>query len=326
MARRRRGGTNEVEPGVSVPLWLPGQRDAQRRVLERERDRLAASVRGARLRIAGEVREAAWALAVAEAERRVQHARRASAVALEDDVARRVVAGELAPVDRLAARAESQVASEAAREADARQRTAGARLRALAGTARIVSIDETPAGDADPDAHPEIAAARQGVALARARIDAARATRRDNPTVSAVARFERDAYGADYRNTLRVGIAVPLDTEARNAPRLAAAGVALAEAELALRAARREREAAIERARIGLEDARAALATVGERLETTRAMQAAIDRAFRAGERGLPELLRARAQALDAELAGALARARLGLAIARLNQALGIEP
>jgi hypothetical protein len=37
-------------------------------------------------------------------------------------------------------------------------------------------------------------------------------------------------------------------------------------------------------------------------------------------------VLRARQQALEAELAGALARANHGLAIARLNQALGVEP
>jgi cobalt-zinc-cadmium efflux system outer membrane protein len=324
-------GRNEVEPGLSAPLWLPGQRDAQRRVLERERARLGASVRLERLQLAGAVREAAWALAIADVERRVQHARQTSAATLEVDVERRVAAGELAPVDRLAARAERLAAHAAALDADARVRAAAARLRALVGAdapgADAPGAIEEPVREAPAaDAHPALATARETVDAARAKLEAARATRRDNPTVSAVARFDRDVYGADYRNSIRFGIAVPLDTEARNAPRLAAAGAALAEAQLALEAALRERATEVERARIALEAARASLEAGAERDAATRAVLAALERAFRAGERGLPEVLRARQFALEAELAGALARANHGLAIARLNQALGIEP
>ncbi|MFN8841583.1 MAG: TolC family protein, partial [Burkholderiales bacterium] len=203
---------------------------------------------------------------------------------------------------------------------------AAARLRALAGVEAAGAIDEAARDAVPPDAHPSVALAREAVDAARARLDAARATRRDNPTVSAVARFERDAYGADYRNTIRFGIAVPLDTEARNAPRLAAAGATLAEAEVALAKEARERAAEIERARIALDAALASLEAGTERATAARDAAAALERAFRAGERGLPDVLRARQQALEAELAGALARAQHGLAIARLNQALGIEP
>jgi cobalt-zinc-cadmium efflux system outer membrane protein len=319
-------GRTEVEPGFSAPIWLPGQRDAQRRVLERERSRLGAAVRAERLQLAGEVREAAWAVVLADVERRVQRGREASAAALEADVERRVGAGDLAPVDRLAARAERLAAVAAARDADARARAAAARLRALAGVEAAGAIDEAARDAVPPDAHPSVALAREAVDAARARLDAARATRRDNPTVSAVARFERDAYGADYRNTIRFGIAVPLDTEARNAPRLAAAGATLAEAEVALAKEARERAAEIERARIALDAALASLEAGTERATAARDAAAALERAFRAGERGLPDVLRARQQALEAELAGALARAQHGLAIARLNQALGIEP
>jgi cobalt-zinc-cadmium efflux system outer membrane protein len=319
-------GRNEVEPGIAAPIWLPGQRDAQRRVLDRERSQLGASVRLERLQLAGEVREAAWALAIADVERRVQQGREASAAALEADVERRVVAGDLAPVDRLAARAERLAATAAALDADAQVRAAAARLRALAGTDAPGAIDEPVREAPAVEAHPALAVARETVDAARARLEAARATRRDNPTVSAVARFDRDAYGADYRNTFRIGIAVPLDTEARNAPRQAAAGAALAEAEVALERTQRERAAGVERARIALEGARAVLDLGAERTAATRAALAAIERAFRAGERGLPDVLRARRFALEAELAGTLARANHGLAIARLNQALGIEP
>lgn len=319
-------GRNEIEPGISVPLWLPGQRAAQGEALERERMQRAAALRLARLGLAGEVREAVWALSAAAVERRVQQAREASAVLLEADVVRRVAAGDLAPVDGLAARTERLAALGALRDAEARERDAAVRLRMLTGRDDAGEIGESPADAASPDAHPMLAAARDAVHAARARLDAARATRRDAPTLSASARFERDAYGGDYRNSVRVGIAVPLDTEARNAPRLAAAGVELAEAELALQRAQREQGTQLERARIALDASRASVALDTERAAAARAARQALERAFRAGERALPDVLRARQSALDAELATALAQVREGLAIARLNQALGVEP
>jgi outer membrane protein TolC len=334
-------GRNEIEPVIAVPVWLPGQRAAQGEALGRERTQRSAVLRLARLTLAGEVREAAWALAAAGVERQVQQGREASAARLEVDVGRRVDAGELAPVDRLAARAERLAALGALREAEARERDAAARLRVLTGSDVPGEIEERP-GDTSPgdrrpgegpsaeppsvDGHPALAAAREGVEAARARLEAARATRRDAPTLSASARFDRDIHGGDYRNSVRFGISVPLDTEARNAPRLAAAGVELAEAELVLRRSLREQAAHIERARIGLDASRASVALDTERAAAARAAEQALERAFRAGERALPEVLRARQAALDAALAAALAQTRQGLAIARLNQALGVEP
>ncbi|HYF59523.1 MAG TPA: TolC family protein [Burkholderiaceae bacterium] len=319
-------GRNEVEPGVSVPLWLPGQRDAIRRTIERDRSGRAASVRAARLALAGEVREAAWSLALARGALRVQRSREAGALALERDVERRVAAGELAPVDRLAARAERLAAAAAVREAIGVETAAAARLRTLAGVDAVGELAEPPPADPDRDAHPALAEAHEAVAAAAARLDLARRTRRDAPTVSAVARFDRDAYGADWRNTVRLGIAVPLDTEARNAPRLAAAGAALVEAEVARDRLRRELAGAIERARAELEAARETADVQAERAAAVREALAATERAFRAGERGLPDVLRLRALALDAELARDLSRERLGLAVSRLNQAFGVEP
>jgi outer membrane protein TolC len=322
-------GLAELAPGVSVPLWLPGQRDALRRLLDDERSRRAAALRAARLQLAGEVREAAWAQATAAAETAVQRERDAAAAALEADVVRRVDAGDLAPVDRLAARAERLAASAGLREAEARERAAAARLAALTGALAAGGLEEAEQGVGSADAvetHPAVLAAQGAVEAARSRLDAARTVRRDAPTLSAVARFERDAALGDARNSVRFGIAVPLDTEARNAPRLAAAGAELAEAEVALERERRERAAALERARIDLDASAALLGTADERAEVAGAAQRAIELAFAAGERSLPDVLRARQSALEARLAAATARMRRGLAIARMNQTLGIEP
>ncbi len=319
-------GKNELEPGISAPVWLPGQRAAQQRVLDRERGQLDAGRRQARWQLAGEVREAAWALALAATELRVQQGRLASARALEADVARRVGAGDLAPADRSLARAESLAAEAAVLEAQARRDAAQVALQRLTGSTAAGSLAEPRVAEPDPGLHPALAAAREAVQAGQARLDLAAATRRDNPTLSAVARFDRDADGTPYRNTIRFGVSVPLDTDARNAPRLAAASATLAEAEVALQRRERELDAERARARLALAAAQAAAQAQAGRAEAAGQARDAIERAFRAGERGLADLLRVRSQAFEAELAREAAREQAGLALARYHHALGVEP
>jgi cobalt-zinc-cadmium efflux system outer membrane protein len=319
-------GLSELEPTVSVPLWLPGQRDAQQRAIDRDRGRVASTNRLVRLGLAGVVREAAWAREIALREAGVLRERERAAAALAADVARRVAAGELAPVDELVAQDERLAAAAALRDAEAKVGDATARLRSLAGVDAIDELLEAAGADDVPDRHPRVADAAAAVEAARARLDALSAARRDAPRLSASARVGRDAYGRDWGSSVAVGVTLPLDTEARNAPRLATAGVELAEAELALQRARREQALEVERARVALDAAHAARALGSERAGLAARAQAAIDRAFRAGERSLPELLRARARAFEAQRDAELAEARVGLAVARLNQSLGIEP
>lgn len=153
-------GRNELEPGVSMLLWLPGQRDGQRQVVARDRDRLAAHVRLERLRVAGEVREAVWAAALAQSDLQLQQGRHAAARALEADVDRRVGAGELAPVDRMLARTEVLAAASALRDAQARHELALVELHRLAGVDATGEIAEPAVGAPLSDDHPVLAALR----------------------------------------------------------------------------------------------------------------------------------------------------------------------
>jgi outer membrane protein TolC len=169
-------------------------------------------------------------------------------------------------------------------------------------------------------------AAREAQALARAALAEARASRRDPPMLSASARFDREVDVGNWRNTFRLGLSIPLDTEARNAPRLAAAAAQALEAELAVEQVQRELDTARAQARVALELARTGLATHLERAEVAAAAAAALERAFYAGERSLPEVLRLRSLATEAAAAAALAHDRVGREMARFNQTLGVEP
>lgn len=318
-------GKNEWEPGVSAPLWLPGQRDALRRSINRERDALDAGARQQRWQLSGEVREALWRLAEARAEVAQQRSRLESTRALEADVARRAAAGDLARADLWTAQAETRTAEASLSEATGRLEEARATLAGITGVDDASAADETPR-EAPIDAHPAVVAAARNVDTARARLEQAQTTRRDNPTVSIVGRFDRDSYDASYRNTVRLGITIPLDTEARNAPRLAAAAVALTDAEIALERERRRAVAEQRRATVALEAARTVQRQQEARAQLAADAFGAIERAFRAGERSLPQLLQLRASLLDAQLAREIARTRVGAALARLNQSHGVTP
>lgn len=318
-------GKNEWEPGVSAPLWLPGQRGALRRTIARERDELDASTLERRWQLAGEVREAVWRLAEARAELAQQRARVESTRALEADVARRAAAGDLARSDLWTAQAETRAAEAALAEATGRSEEARAILAGLTGIDDAAIAEEAPR-EAPIEVHPAVIAATRAVETARARLEQTAATRRDAPTLSVVGRFDRDAYDVAYRNTVRIGIAIPLDTEARNAPRIAAAGVEFTDAELALERERRRVAAEQRRATAALEAARGVLRQQDARARLAADAFGAIERAFRAGERSLPQLLQLRSSLLDAQLAREIARARVGAALARLNQAYGVLP
>ena len=79
-----------------MPLWLPGQRDKRLRVANATEQEAEATVRLQHWRLAGEVRELLWSVAIAEARMDLAEQALASAETIEKDVRHRVDAGELA--------------------------------------------------------------------------------------------------------------------------------------------------------------------------------------------------------------------------------------
>ena len=318
-------GRSESEIGLAWPLLLPGQRSARQAAALAERAVADATVLASKLRVAGEVREAAWAIVARQAESSVATRHAQSLQALADDVERRVKAGDLARADALAARAELLAASAVA--AEARQRLDAARVqwKALTGLASVADPAE-PNANAKGVEHPELALAAFGARSAVRRLEAVRAARREPPELTV--RYRHDTLGSGLPTEGSVGIAlrIPFGTDDRNLPREKAA---LAEVEVARAEELRQRrklESERETASAALGVAEQQVDAEGQRVELLRERSALIDKSFRAGESALPELLRATAAAAQAEAALASQRAALGLARARLNQVNGQLP
>jgi outer membrane protein, heavy metal efflux system len=318
-------GRSESEVGIAWPVWLPGQRAARRAAGQADVDIAEAAQRAAKLRIAGEVREAAWALIARQAESLVAKQHTSSLESLASDVERRVRSGDLARADALAARAEFLAASASAADATQRLEAAKAQWKVLTGMEQVAdAVESSPAPAASQ--HPELVLAILTAQGARNRFDVVRATRREPPEL--MLRYRQDTAGSGLPAEKSIGLAIriPFGTDDRNLPREKAALAELEVAQAEERRLRRKMDAETETANAAVSAAERQLAFESARVDLLRERAALVERSFRAGETALPELLRASAAAAQAEAAFASQQAALGLTRARLQQTIGRLP
>lgn len=321
-------GGRETEIGIAVPLWLPGQKSAHSGTADAAAAQAQSAVQAARLRLAGELREAAWHMAALQAEVQQADAEAAALRQLADDVERRVRAGDLARADSLAAQAEQLAAAAALADARQRLQAAWARWTLLTGLTARPDLSTAAASDdaADVARHPEWQLATQSTELARKRLDLVRHSRRDAPELTVGVRQDAPGRGEASQGSLVVGLRLPFGTDDRNQPLEAAA---LSELDIAQTQEQRLRErldSDIAAARDAQRSAALQLDAETARARLLRERATLIDKSFRAGETPLPDLLRALAAAAQADSAVARQTAALGLARARLQQALGLLP
>lgn len=321
-------GSIETEVGVAIPLWLPGQRAARAGTANAALAQALLAEQAARLRLAGELREAAWQIAAARAELAQAETLVQGLKKLADDVERRVRAGDLARADALAAQAEQLAA--AALQVDALLRLQGARARwtLLTGLTSepdltLATNDELPGSAAQ---HPERQLASRTTELARQRVELMRRSRRDAPELTVGVRQDVPGRAKPSQGSVVIGLRLPLGTSDRNQPLEAAA---LSELDVAQTLEQRLHErvdSEIAAARDALRAAQAQLDAETARSGLLRERAALIDKSFRAGETPLPDLLRALTATAQADSAAARQTAALGLARARLQQTLGLLP
>lgn len=322
----RNDGQRELEVELDVPLWLPGARGAARAVAEAENGTQQAELAETRLKLAGEVREALWALRLAHNEVDAGQRRVADAEALAMDVERRVQAGDLARVDANTAQAAVQLARSELAAAQSAMRREQRLFKALTGLPDAPDGHESPATAPAADAHPELQAGQRRAELARQRLHEAATVTRDAPELTLGITRERGETGERYTNTTMVGIRIPFGTDARNRPQITAANAERIEAESGAAVARERLLAEADAARDELELARRAEGFAAERARLAADTRQLLAKAFTLGQIDLPTRLRAETEHYDAELALGRARLETGRAASRLNQAYGLLP
>lgn len=320
-------GARETEIGLALPLWRPGARATAGQAAQAELDWSAAAEQAARLHVAGQVREALGQLTALEAEQRQAALQSRLLGRLAEDVDRRVKAGDLAPVDAMAAQAEWL--SSQAQEAQALQRLRDQQVQWRLLTGLAVAAQAPPAAAVAVelgDAHPELQLATRALERAQRKLAWVQAQRGDGPELGINLRQERPGAGNPAQNSVGVALRLPLGTDTHAQPRIAAA---LAEVEMASLQRQRTQDrlvAELELARSKLQGAETQARLEARRAALLRERASHLDKAFQAGEAPLPELLRALGAAAQAEAVSARQQAQLQLAQARLLQAQGILP
>ncbi|MBI3283324.1 MAG: TolC family protein [Burkholderiales bacterium] len=333
LSQRRQQGAQaarETELSLAAPLWLPGQYAARQLVAHSGADELETQLAQARLTLAGEVREHYWALQAARASRQEagQHLDHLSALA--DEVLQRVRAGDLARTDGMLAQQEVLAAKVGLTLAEARLQEAESRYATLTGLAAPEDEAEpgaaiAPAAAAATALHPGLQAAHSAIRSAQAALQLSRHSRSEPPTLGLALRREQ-ADGSAVNRSISLALQIPLGSAARNRPQETAALTRLETARADAEQIERQLAAGLALAQQQALAAEQALAFARERSALGREHSVHIEQAFRLGERGLAERLRAQALLHEAEAAQAQQRVALGLALSRLQQARGVLP
>ena len=206
----------------------------------------------------------------------------------------------------------------------------GARLafRTLTGvepdSAALNEADPPPGPSGSP--HPRLAEADSAVGAADASRRLAALQVRDSPEIGVLGRSSREAGNNYYDNRIGIQFRFPFASEARNAPRQAAAEADLTDATAARENLRRQLDLQAARARIELDTVRQALVTTRQRAAVLRQQRGLSEAAFRGGQVALGDVIRVRSLATEAEVSQGRAEIAVRQARSRLNQSLGLLP
>ncbi len=338
----RRDGLREIEFEIAAPIATAGRRQLQAATVDAEAQAKRAELDVARLKLAGEVREAFWAAKWAERDLQLADDEARRARTLAEDSARRTRAGESARVDTLQAESAAQLAASGGAQARGKYDAALAQLAQLIGHARndaasasVTALAESR--ESKPElprvdtfsAHVALAHAERLRAIANAKLKEASRLASEPPTAKFAIANERTDQGGS-RNTARLGVSIPLDAAFRfgrfNEARVAQATRELAEADASRAMIVRMLAGELRAAELALATAEVRAPLAQRRAELATEFALLYEKAYRLGELDLPTRLRIEGERSNAVRDAARAELDLLHAISRLQQALGNLP
>lgn len=325
----RNSGQQEYEVEYATPLWLPGQRAAHQDKAKSLLNEAAAKRAALRWQLAGEVREAWWALASARNAKALATHRLDNIRALELDVQRRFKAGELSRIDSNLGMTEKHTAESELIEAQASLLQAEQAFYNLTGTSVPIAMPEESHPlqlSAMPETHPQLIAALSVANTMRAHLKVVENTQRAAPELALRIVRERNAIDVSYANSIGVRLRIPFSSGPQKHRDSAAAQAEALEADATVLQVRARIQSEIDRLQQMQQPLERQITIAQESHALAMNNLRLAENAFRLGEYDLTALLRIRAAAFQAE--SLLERQRLARAvlISRLHQASGVLP
>jgi cobalt-zinc-cadmium efflux system outer membrane protein len=328
-------GAREVELGITVPIWLPGQRTASADLAQAEISFVERKLLASQLRLAAFVREAWWGWLRARVDAELAIEQLANAQSLAADVAKRTQAGDLAKSDRHQAEGAVAAAQMHAAQAQAASAAALAQVMALTGRAAPADLTVNAAGEPTPGqnpgsspsvSHPLLAELEDNIKVAERTAQLISTQKRSNPEITVATSRERGAFGERYGQTVQVGIRIPLGAGPRHDARLATAQAEAIDVQSQLVLEKARIQADQQGAAARLAAARTQLDAAQQRARLANELRGFFDKSFRLGETDLPTRLRMEAEAAEATRQAARSQIDLASAISAWRQSLGLLP
>jgi len=318
-------GLREWEANLELPLWRRGQRAASRNQALSAGELAGAQGQALQLDVAGRVRDVLWLLALAEEQRHLAEQAWHTAQALEQDVQRRVEAGDLAEADLLLARDDTLARQDEYLLAVSEVRTAEKNYLLLSGLQqRPAEFGEVQSARRRIESdHPLLLEAQRRVEQAQAELQQARASGSDNPMLIVGTRRDQEPVTETTHDSIGVSLRLPFGGGSHAGPAIAAANYQLVQAQSAQLALQRKLE-------LALHDAQQALTTLRSELELAQQQHQMAQEnlrmarlAFDLGEIDLVQRLRVQTRAYAAERTLNVRKLQLQQATARYNQVVG---
>ncbi|MDP3226599.1 MAG: TolC family protein [Acidovorax sp.] len=323
-------GNREVEIGVTMPLWLPGERARKAALGDAEAKAVDSRRLAAQLQLAATVREAWWAVQRAQAEQGLAQDRLLNAQRLAADVALRFRAGDMSRADQFQADGAVAQAEAVLAEATGARDVAEAGLSAWGGHLALADGAEPEAealpANGLPADHPAVADWQDQAEVARRAADLAAVQTRANPELTVAATRGREQSGDRYLQSFTVGVRVPLGGGDRSRAKELAARADALDAEVRAGVERNRLAADVAAAMSRVKATQAQREAMARHAALARDTRGLIDKAFRLGEADWPTRLRVELDAVQAERQLARARIDAAAAVSTLRQALGLLP
>lgn len=319
-------GFQEWEGSVDMPLWLPGQKQAQQELSNKIMAELPAYQARLMLQASGEVRELIWQVKLAEAELEQAILVWETAKKLEQDVKVRVEAGDLPTTEALLASSNTLEKHSKMVEAESNLLQQLKTYTLITGEHSLPSqVTEllNPQNQLLPS-HPQLALQEQVIARLQAEMGIAQYQGAVNPNLSVGVRRERGDDSESFNNSLGLGISMALDDSRYSQPAVAEASAALAEAQVKRLDIERQLNKTLLTSRESLEATQKQLELVTEQDKTTRQYYQLQKRAFDLGEINLIDLLRSQVLANESRNRKRQLEVLVQQKTAAVNQALGI--
>lgn len=321
-------GAYEVDGMVSVPIWNWGQRDAGLQLAEHFEQSIAYQVKAIKLKVAGLVRQALWA--IKQEELRYDMAQKALHLTeqLVNTVQRRVELGDLPRTDYLLAQSELLQNKTELIQAEANLMHVRKQFYFLTQNNKIpADFQEAQSTKIQiDDTHPQLAAINAEIAQKKARVEWIKARGSGQTTLAIGGNTEKPESNVDTVNSITFSVSVPFFGGAYIAPVVALANRAYVEAEvekaqiyryLSEQVHETEHELKIEREQLKV--ARDMQLNAQEHLKMAHL-------SFDAGEINLMDFLKIQARSQRAIQYAEESELKIQRNIAFYNQAVGVMP